>query len=124
MTDYPAQSWSSVKQGFRELASPDIDFAPMRDFVEQLAGSRYAGGLYPQKSMHTLRLRQVPQISDDRERLSVDWEENAFVVRYRGDRTAPVWTKRHTDGMIALERLFEHLRWFSEYAGPSSRPAI
>jgi len=26
-----------------------------------------------------------------------------------------VWTKRSQDGMVALERFFHHIRWFSEY---------
>jgi hypothetical protein len=111
----PAHSWSDVVTTFRDRAAVNPWFMPMRDFVERLAGSRYAGSLYPLLSMHTVHLSQHPEVSRDAERLTVDWEDDAFVVRYRGEPAAPVWTKRHPDGMAALERLFEHLRWFVEY---------
>jgi len=124
MTGYPAHSWASVLSAFRDLAAANAYFAPMCAFVQQLADSPYVTGLYPQKSMHTLRLSQHREVSNEAERLSVDFEDGAFVVRYQGGPTAAVWTKRHADGMLALERLFEHLRWFTEYRDPRSRPAI
>jgi hypothetical protein len=124
MTGYPAHSWSYVVGAFRDFAAANAYFAPMRAFVQQLADSPYAASLYPQQSMHTLRLSQYREVSNEAERLSVDLEGGEFVVRYQGGPTAAVWTKRHADGMVALERLFEHLRWFTEYQDAGSRPAI
>jgi hypothetical protein len=124
MTEYPAHTWPSVVDFFRSLAAANEQFAPMHRFVDELAHSPYAAGLYPQQSMHTLRLSQQPMISDQAERLSIDYEDGAFVVRYRGGPTAPVWTTRDANGIRALKRLFKHLRWFIEYSTSSSRPAI
>src|SRR4051794_17964688 len=102
MTEYPAHTWPSVLASFRSLAGANAHFAPMRDFVERLATSRYGPALYPQQSMHTLRLSQLPTVSAEAEQLSISYEDREFVVRYQGGPTAPVWTKRHADGMIAL----------------------
>ena len=119
----PARSWLDIVTTFQDRAAANPWFVPMRDFVERLAGSPYADSLYPLLSMHTVHLSQHPEVSWDAERLTVDWEDDAFVVRYQGGPTAPVWTKRHPDGMVALERLFEHLRWFIEYRVAGSRAA-
>jgi hypothetical protein len=111
----PARTWIDVVTTVQGYAREDPHWAPMRDFIERLAFSRYAGALYPGLSHVRLHLSQHPEISWSSERLTVEWEDQAFVVRYMGDLTAPVWTKRHPDGMVALERLFEHLGWFVEY---------
>ena len=124
MTGYPAHSWSYVVDSFRELAADAPRFVPMRELVERLAASGYAAALYPQQSMQTLRLSQHAELSSHVERLSVEHDGAQFVVRYQGGPTAPVWTKHHPDGMIALERAFEHLRWFTEYRERDARPAI
>src|SRR4051812_47046407 len=79
MTEYPAHSWASVVGFFGDIAEANTVFAPMRDFVERLASSRYATGLYPQQSMHTLRLSQSPTVSQEVARLSVDHEDGEFV---------------------------------------------
>lgn len=124
MREHPAHTWASVREFFRQLAAENDHFAPMHEFVEQLAASRYASALYPLQSMHTLGLSQHPSVSVDAERLSVEFEDGQFLVRYQGGPTAAVWTKRHPEGMVALERLFEHLRWFNKYNEPASRSAI
>jgi hypothetical protein len=112
-------SWTWVVTSLQRRAAENQHFVPMRDFVERLAKSRYAPSLYPLLSMNTLRLSQHPEVSTYAERLSVEWEDQAFIVQYQGDLAAPVWTKRHPDGMVALVRLFEHLGWFIEYRADS-----
>jgi hypothetical protein len=88
----------------------------MRAFVEAVAGSRYAPGLFPVQSMHTLRLFQQDHFSFDDDQIKVNLEDGEFVVRYSsGGASAPAWTKRAEDGFAALERCLEHLRWFVEY---------
>ncbi|HEX8454053.1 MAG TPA: hypothetical protein VF647_18345 [Longimicrobium sp.] len=98
----------------------------MADFVERLAGSRYAAGLFPVKSMHTVRLYQQQRYSTWDDEIRVDYDSGEFVVRYLSGgvwrhlepRAAPgVWLKRSPDGFEALERCFHHLRWFVEYHG-------
>jgi|GEM_PF-5141822 len=121
--EYPAHSWPYVVSAFRGLAEANAHFAPMAAFVERLATSAYAAGLHPMKSMFGLRLSQHPLVSFEAEYLWVEWEDGEFVVRYQGRLGAPVWTKRDPDGMAALERLFEHLRWFTEYHGVAPRGA-
>jgi hypothetical protein len=123
MNASPAHSWRYVLTTFQDRAAANPWFVPMRDFVERLAGSPCANSLYPLLSMHTVHLSQHPEVSWDTERLTIDWEDDAFVVQYQGGPTAPVWTKRHPHGMVALERLFEHLRWFIEYRVAGSRAA-
>ena len=84
MTTSPAHSWRYVVTTFQDRAAANPWFVPMRDFVERLAGSPYADSLYPLLSMHTVHLSQHPEVSWDAERLTVDWEDDAFVVRYQG----------------------------------------
>jgi hypothetical protein len=115
MREYPAHAWPYVLSSLRDLATANAYFDPMARFVEELAASPYAAALYPQLSMHTLYLSQQPTVSNYTERLGVTWKDGKFVVCYQGGPSAPVWEKRDSNGMRALRRLFEHLRWFTEY---------
>jgi hypothetical protein len=125
MIEYPTRTWDAVRTFFRQLSESNAAFAPMHHAVEQLARSRYAGGLHPVTSMHTLRLYQHDAYSSFDEELRLDYEDGAFVVRHRTGTTpdprfaiapvAGVWTTRGSDPMALIDRAFHHLRWFVEY---------
>jgi hypothetical protein len=110
---------------------------PMGDAVARIAESRYAAGLYPVQSMHTLLLYQHDYAGPEDEQLRLDCEDGELVVRYRAGTTPDprfalrpppgIWEKRGTDVIALLERAFHHLRWFVEYksASPMHRgPAV
>ena len=124
MTEYRALTWPAAVKLFREFEQREPSLRPMRELVERLASSPYAAGLYPSQSMSSLRLHQTERFGLRDDLVSVDLEGTEFVVRYASGpvtstrRPAPVasaWEKRSVDGFAALERCFEHLRWFSQY---------
>lgn len=127
MPRYPTHSWPDVVDGFRELADVPA-LAPLAEAVAQIAGSRFAAGLYPVQSMHTLLLYQHDRAGPEDERLLLDAESGELVLRYQPgrlpDRAAAVrvteaaWTGRGTDVLPLLERALHHLRWFVEYRMP------
>jgi hypothetical protein len=119
---YEAHSWHYVLSSFRDLAGVNPYFAPMAAFVDRLAGSAYAAGLFPVMSMHTIRLYQQQHYSMHDDEIRVDFDSGEFIVRYRSGGSAPgVWTKRSADGFAALERCLHHLGWFVEYNGHGGR---
>ena len=97
----------------------------MRDFVAQLAASRYADGLHPVQSMWTLRLYQRSQYDPMRDpyiTIAYDPKAREFTVEYlAGPYQEPFstrmpkshWTKRDPSGFAALERCLHHLGWFN-----------
>ena len=117
---YPHHSWTDVSAFYTEIAATNAQVGPMRDFVVQLARSRYADALYPMQSMQTLILSLHEQVHQYQDRVSVDYEEGEFVVRYQGGPTAAVWTARRPDGMAALERFFHHVGWFPQQVAAGS----
>ena len=129
MIEYLTQAWPDVVSFYDRLVDEASDFAPMAEFVRQLAASPYAAGLHPVTSMRTLRLFQHDHVAGTDEEVRVDFEDGVFVVRHRAGATPDphfalrpppgVWTKRGADGFALLERAFHHLRWFVEY-----RPAV
>lgn len=121
-------SWEWVVSSFRSAADENPVFAPLADLAERLAASPYAAGLFPVKSMHSLRIYQhdTYSASDDAIHIDFDFDAAEFVVQYRSLRfsnsyTTPDrekrWTKRTRDGFAAVERCLHHLRWFVEYNG-------
>jgi hypothetical protein len=129
MISYPSQAWPDVISFYDHLARDTPALAPMAAFVHHLAASPYSAGLHPVTSMQTLRLFQHDHVEGTDEEVRVDFEDGAFVVRYRAGATPDprfalrpppgVWTKRGPDGIALLERAFHHLRWLVEY-----RPAV
>src|SRR5690349_2971929 len=126
---YSTHSWSSVVDAFRGLGQQAPDLAPLGEAVARLAASRYAAGLHPVQSMHTLRLFQHDVAGPDDEELRLDYEDGQFVVRYRRGADpdprlsiappARMWTKRGADAIAMLERAVHHLGWFVEYRAAS-----
>lgn len=121
MTRYPTHSWPRVVAGFRDIASIGPGFAALADGVAELAASRYATGVYPVKSMHTLLLFQHDPAGREDEHLTLETDGTALVLQYHPGRlpdrgtSEPVWTKHGTDAVALLERALHHLRWFVEY---------
>jgi hypothetical protein len=126
MTRYPTHSWPSAVASFRDDASIGPSFAALADGVAQIAGSRYATGLYPVQSMHTLLLFQHDCANSfEDEHLALETDGTALVLQYHPGRlpdrpaalrtSEPVWTKHGTDAIALLERALHHLRWFVEY---------
>lgn len=128
MSEYPTHSWATVVERFRDLAAAVPSFAPLAAGVAQIAASRFASGLHPVASMHTLLLYQHERRRPDDEQLRLDLEGNELVLRYDPgrlpDRPAALrvqeraWTKRGPDALPLLERALHHLRWFVEYREP------
>jgi hypothetical protein len=117
-----------VVDGFRDLADVPA-LAALAGAVPQIAASRYAAGLHPVKSMHTLLLYQHDRAGPEDERLVLECQGGELVLRHEPgrlpDRTAALrvpptpWTKRGPDALALLERAFHHLRWFVEYREPA-----
>ena len=145
MIEDGTHTWHWVVSSFRDDAADAPFLAPMAGLAERLATSPYAAGLFPVRSMHTIRLYQQERNSVFEETIQIDFDHDAgeFVVRhfspgggryYAGGlrifnqyQPAPgVWMRRSRDGFAALERCFHHLRWFVEYDGvvPPTRPRI
>lgn len=132
MIPHEAHSWQDVACSFRDLADENAYFAPMAAVVERLARSPYAAGLFPVKSMHTVRLYQQQRYFVWDDEIRVEYDSGEFVVRYFSGggfrhlepRAAPgVWMKRSPDGFAAFERCLHHVRWFVEYDGVGAGPS-
>lgn len=125
MTRYPTHSWDYVVPMFHQFAAEVPALALLGPAVARVAASRYAAGLYPVQSMHTLLLYQHDRAGNEDEQLRLDCEDGELVVRYRCGATpdprfalvppAGVWTKRGDDVIALLERAFHHLGWLVEY---------
>jgi len=125
MDSYRTHSWPYVVDAFGELSAAVPSFAPLSDAVAHVAASPYAPGLFPLKSMNTLRLYQQDHYATGEEHLRLDYEDGELVLRYHSAlaqdrrfalRVEPgVWTKRGPDVIALLDRAFHHLRWFVEY---------
>ncbi len=123
---YRAHGWEKVRESFADIEEYRPDLRPMQELVDRIAASRYAAGLHPVASMWTVLLYQVPDYDPSREpRIVIEYDAAAgeFVVQYHaGPYARPYstqalesrWTKRHPDGLFALERCFHHLGWFTD----------
>ena len=108
-----AQSWDAVVASFRSLARAHAFYAPMSAAVDRLAASEHAPGLFPVRSMQSLRLFQGAQYEVSDEEVFLAWEGAEFLVRYWGgpDRRQ-AWAKRGPDAQVLLQMAFDHVRWF------------
>ena len=129
---YATHSWPWAVQFFRDRAHDNSYFVPLHQFVVRLAESRYAPGLFPVQSMHTINLYQQDRWSDADDVVRVEFENGEFQVQYfpgasrpRGAGTPAVWMRRGKDGFRILEDCLRHLGWFVEYrnAEDGSRPS-
>jgi hypothetical protein len=136
-TEYPTHPWSWVLQVFEDCARANPCFAPLHEFAVRLSQSRYAAGLYPVQSMHSIRLYQQDPCSDEDEMVHVVFEQGAFTVRHYPSATRPpgtgtpaVWSRHGKDGFAILEGCLRHLGWFVEYRNaegvlePSASPGF
>ncbi len=129
MTRSKTHLWPDVVSFFQSRDASVPEFAAMGAAVAALAQSRYATGLHPVQSMHTLILYQHDRAGPEDERLVLEVEGGELVLRYQPgrwpERTAalrtspPEWTKRGSDAVALLERALHHLRWFVEYDAPA-----
>lgn len=127
--EYRTHTWEAVARSFARLGREVPRFAPLGAAVAEVATSRYAAGLFPVQSMHTLLLYQHDRAGPGDDQLRLDWDGEQFVVQYlAGAKRDPrfalqpqarVWTKRGPAALPLLERAFHHLRWFVEYHDPT-----
>lgn len=125
--EYPAHPWEWVVTSCRDAARANPYFLPLDRFATRLAASRYARGLFPVKSMHSIRLYQGDRYTNDDPMVHVLFEQGEFVVRYwpgslRPSRagTPALWERRGPDGFGILEGCLRHLGWFIEYSRPAT----
>jgi hypothetical protein len=121
-TEYPTHPWPGILDFFQDCARANPYFAPLHQFVIRLSQSRYAAGLYPVQSMHSIRLYQQDPCSDMDEMVHVVFEHGGFTVRYFPSATRPPgtgtpaeWSRHGSDGFAILEGCLRHLGWFVEY---------
>ena len=122
MAGYPHHTWPQTVRLFDEIAAEQPRLALMRAFVGQVAASKYAAGLNPLTSHATLLLSPNDTLLTGYDEVKIDLEDGEFVVRYHGSPTSATWTTRDTNGMAALERFLQHIRWFVEYNRAPPRP--
>ena len=114
-------SWDAIAEFHQELAETKPDWAPMAEFVRQVADSRYAVGLYPGNSMATLLIAQTPQFEWKREVLEVEFLMQAQRFRFdfwEESGTEPHWSRECGPGeaFALLEKLLRMKRWFLDRA--------
>jgi hypothetical protein len=75
MARYPTHDWAYVVESFRRFSATVPGCEPMGEAVAQIAESRYASGLFPVQSMHTLLLYQHDLAGPEDEQLRLDCED-------------------------------------------------
>jgi hypothetical protein len=120
--EWRTHSWERILEFFRGCARANPYFVPLGQFATRLAASRYAQGLFPVQSMHSVRLYQNDRVTNDDPMVHVVFDHGEFVVTYwpgalRPSRagTPAVWERRGPDGFGILEGCLRHLGWFVEY---------
>jgi hypothetical protein len=115
-------SWTSIVEFFAYCAEGNPYFAPLHQFGVRLAESRYASGVFPVQSMHSVRLYQNGRYTDVDPFIHVRFEHGKFTVVYIPGASRPrllgtpaEWSRRGEDGFGILEGCFRHLGWFVEY---------
>jgi hypothetical protein len=98
----------------------------MAAFVEQVAASRYADGLYAGMSMATLIFGQTPQIPWKREVLEVEYLPKTQRFRFdfwEAPHTPHQWTREcgSEEAFATLEYVLKAKRWFLA-EGPEKEP--
>lgn len=125
--EWPTHSWTSVVEFFRSCEEANPYFSPLHQFAVRLAESRYAPGVFPVQSMHSVRLYQQERNTDLDPFIHVTFEQGAFTVVYHPGASRPrllgtpaEWSRRGEDGFGILEGCFRHLGWFVEYSSAHS----
>ena len=122
------QSWQKVTKFYREITEKNPFFRPLADLAEQIATSKYATGLYPWTSMHTLCISQTAEADTDKEvlRISLDPTDRVLVFDFQETgSTLPKyeqWVRRCSpdEGFPRFERFVQLKKWFVDYR-PLSR---
>lgn len=119
--EWQAHSWTWVVESFHDSARSNPYFAPLHQFAARLADSRYAFGVFPVRSMHSVRLYQQERYTDLDPFVHVKLEGGAFTVVYYPGASRPrllgmpaEWSRHGEDGFGILEGCFRHLGWFVE----------
>lgn len=121
------QSWQEVTKFYRDITEKHSVFRPMMELAEQIAASKYAGGLYPWTSMHTLCISQTPQADTDKEVLRISVDRDGVLV-YDFQETGSTlpkyqhWVRRCSpdEGFSRFERFVQLKKWFVD-CGPVSQ---
>jgi hypothetical protein len=79
------ESWQKVTSFYRDITEKNPFFRPMMELAEQIAASKYACGLHPWTSMHTLCISQTPEADTDKEvlRISLDPRDRVLVYDFQ-----------------------------------------
>jgi hypothetical protein len=117
------QSWQKVTKFYRDITEENAFFRPIMELAEQIAASKYASGLYPWTSMHTLCISQTPEADSDKEvlRISLDPRDGVFVYDFQETTsTLPKyehWIRRCSpeEGFSRFERFVQLKKWFVDY---------
>jgi hypothetical protein len=117
------QTWQKVTKFYRDITEKNTFFRPMLELAEQIAASKYASGLYPWTSMHTLCISQTPEADSDKEvlRISLDPQDGVLVYDFQETgSTLPKyqhWTRRCSpdEGFSRFERFIQLKKWFVDY---------
>jgi hypothetical protein len=119
------QSWQKVTKFYRDITEKNPIFRPMMELAEQIAASKYASGLYPWTSMHTLCISQTPEADTDKEVLRISLDPRDGVLVYDFQETGSTlpkyqhWIRRCStgEGFSRFERFVQLKKWFVDY-GP------
>ncbi len=114
-----ARSWSEIA-AFYEGLPESQDWKPklIAAFVQQIANSKYAQGLYAATSVHTLCIGQTPEIEFKRNMLGVELRQNKIEFEFWGTLENENRWKRvceAQDAFLVLEKFLSSLHWFVEY---------
>ncbi|MDQ3567301.1 MAG: hypothetical protein M3397_04370 [Actinomycetota bacterium] len=111
-----ASSWKEIVEFYTRFASVNQQCHPMRQFVSQVAASKYAEAIFPKTSMHTLIVSQVAEFEWNREILKIDCSEQEFHFEYfEQPNVEQRWAKEccATEGFSAFERSLALKKWFT-----------
>ena len=117
------QSWQKVTKFYRDITEENPFFRPMAELAEQIAASKYASGLYPWTSMHTLCISQTPEADSDKEVLRISLDPRGGVLVYDFQETGSTlpkyehWIRRCSpdEGFSRFERFIRLKKWFVDY---------
>lgn len=107
------REWSEIVEFYQSVDSSDTLI--MAQFVEEIAISSYAQGLYGATSMFTLCISQHQEFEYDRNVLRIDFVKGYFVFTYKESPFASKdWKKEcaENDGFKTFEHVVSCLNWF------------
>ncbi|HZU32637.1 MAG TPA: hypothetical protein VFB79_16080 [Candidatus Angelobacter sp.] len=116
---YKAQTWPDILKLYRSREEK-TRFSPMLVLLEQIASSRYAGGLYANTSMWDVLVVQTQEYDPDGEVLRISYnpglqefhfelQETSSTLYNRWARKCPAEKAFHT-----FERFLQMKKWFVE----------